>query len=459
MSSMTKRAKSLTEGSIPLGMFIFGLPLVLSNLVQVLFNMADIAVVGKFSGSLALGAVGSTGMLVNLFTGFLIGVSGGINVLVARSIGAKNKNDTKLYIHTSAVISLIIGLIIAVFGVIFSRTILSLMNTKPDLIDGATAYLRIYFLGMPALSVYNFGNACLSASGETKKPLYFMLFAGALNVVLNLFFVIVCNLSVVGVALATVIAQYVSAFLIIRCLVKGSGDVVLCFSELSVDKEKMKNLLAVSIPSGFQNAVFFIANIFVQIGVNSFDTVMVSGNAAASNADGIVYDVMAAFYMAGASFIGQNFGAGNKKRVMKSYIWCLIYSFGFGAAIGFSLAIFGESFIYLFTTEADVVEAGMQKLRIMGFSYCISAFMDGTIAASRGLGRSVVPMYIVIGGSCIFRLVWLYTVFAYFHTIKSLYLLYSASWTITAIAEIIYFIVIYRRECKSGLLSSKAILQ
>ncbi|MBQ4283039.1 MAG: MATE family efflux transporter [Lachnospira sp.] len=451
MSSTT----DLTTGSLPKKILIFSLPLMFSNILQVLFNMADVAVVGRFAGAYALGAVGSTSILVMLFTGFLIGMGNGVNVLTARFYGARKERDVKETVHTSLIICLITGVIILVVGIAFARGLLELLNTKDELIDGATLYLRIYFVGMPAMAIYNFGSGVLSAVGDTKKPLYYLLTAGIINVVLNLFFVIVCELDVAGVSLATVISQYISATLILHALFKskemyglslaGFGGVHHGINCNTFSKEKAISLLVLGVPAGVQNAIFAVANLFIQASVNSFDATMVSGNAAAANSDGLVYEVMAAFYVACASFIGQNYGAGKKDRILKSYFVCLAYSFGVGAILGGGLLIWGRQFLGLFTTETAVIESGMLRLQIMAFSYAVSAFMDCTIAAARGLGKSLVPTIIVVMGSCVFRIVWIYTIFATYRTITSLYLLYIFSWSITAIAAIVYFAWCYRK--------------
>jgi len=268
-------------------------------------------------------------------------------------------------------------------------------------------------------------------------------------VVLNLFFVIVCHLEVAGVALASAISQYLSAFLILLALFRTKEIYGLHWEDLRLHWGNASDIIRIGLPSGMQNAIFQIANLFIQVGVNSFSATMVAGNSAASNADALVYDVMAAFYTACGSFMGQNYGAGKKKRIMKSYFVSLTYSFGIGMTMGVLLVIFGIPFLSLFTKDVAVIEAGMRRLTIMGLSYGVSAFMDCTIAASRALGKSIVPTIIVILGSCVFRVIWVYTIFAYYHTIPSLYLLYVFSWSITAIAEIIYFICVYRRKIKT----------
>ena len=443
--------QDLTKGNLWKQIFVFSLPLMISNLLQVLFNMADIAVVGRFAGSIALGAVGSTTTLVTLFTGFLIGMAGGVNVLIARYLGAKRPKDVEDATHTAVIICLLTGIVIMAAGLLFAYDILSLLHTKDELIAGAALYLRIYFLGMPALAIYNYGNAVFSAVGNTKKPLYYLTAAGIINIILNLFFVIVCKLDVAGVALASVISQYISAILILGSLFRSKEVYGLCLSKLRLNGKMASAILTIGFPSAVQYGIFQLANLFIQFGVNTFDATMVAGNSAAANADGLVYDVMAAFYTACSSFIGQNYGARDKERVRKTYLITLAYSFGAGAVIGLALELFGRQFLGLFTPEAAVIDAGMKRLVIMGFSYAFSAFMDNAIAASRGLGKSVVPTVIVIMGSCVFRIIWVYTIFAYFGTIPSLYLLYIFSWSITAIVEMIYFRKVYRLQFSPGL--------
>ncbi|MDY3985529.1 MATE family efflux transporter [Dysosmobacter sp.] len=444
---MKRPQQDLTTGPLGKQIFLFSIPLILSNLLQVLFNMADVAVVGRFAGPMALGSVGSTTTLVALFTGLLIGMAGGVNVLTALHFGVKNKRELAETVHSAALLCALAGLTLLTVGAVFARGILELLGTKEELIAGAAVYFRIYCLGMPALGVYNFGNAVFSAVGDTRRPLRYLSVAGAVNLALNLLFVVVCHMDVAGVAIASVASQYISAVLITRALFRaGAEPYGLRLAELRLSRSRAKAILAIGIPSGLQNGIFSLANLFIQAGVNTFSATMVAGNSAAANADALIYDVMNAFYMACSSFIGQNYGAGKKKRIWKSYLVSVGYSFGAGLVLGLLLLALGPRFLALFTKEAAVVEAGMRRLTIMGLSYCVSAFMDCTIAASRGLGRSVGPMVIVILGSCVFRIIWVYTVFAWFGTITSLYLLYIFSWTITAAAEIWYFVRAYRKE-------------
>ncbi len=448
----------LTQGKLSRQILVFSLPLIASNLLQVLFHMSDLAVVGQFShaGAMALGQVGSTATIINLLTGFLIGVGGGVNVLVAKFFGARDPETLKRTVHTSALLSAGIGILCMLAGVLLARPLLTVMGTHPDLMDGAMLYLQIYSIGMPALAIFNFGNGVLSAVGDTRRPLYFMTTAGVLNILLNLFFVIVCDMAVEGVALASILSQYLSAALILLTLFSSKDVYGMRLGSLKLDRTMARLMLAMSVPSGMQNALFHIANIFIQAAVNSIgDPVIISGNSAAGNADALVFDVMAAFYTACSSFIGQNHGAGRRDRILKSYFISLAYSFLIAALMSTGFILGGRGFLSLFTSDAAVIESGMTRLFIMSLSFPFSAFMDCTIAASRGLGKTAIPAFIVMMGSGVFRVVWLATVFLYFGTIESIYLLYIFSWTVTSVAEILYFKHIYKQMLREPLVPAK----
>ena len=435
----------MCNGSLWRKIFRFSVPLMFSNVLQVIFNISDVAVVGKFAGAIALGAVGSTSILVTLFTGIFQGLGGGVNVVTALHIGAGHEKAVRETVHTAAILCFLVGMFVTVAGIITSFPVLNALNTKPELIEDAVLYLRLYLLGTPALAMYNCGSAVLSAAGDTKRPLYYLFFSGIINVLLNLFLVIVCDMGVAGVAVASVIAQYISAILVLRLLLTIKENYQLRMKELHLTKDKALHILRLGIPTACQYSLFAVANLFVQVSVNSFDHVIVEGNSAATNADGIVYDMMAAFYTACASFIAQNFGAGNRKRVLKSYLISLLYSLLVGFGLGLMLFTWRVPFLSLFTNDKAVIEAGMMRISIMALSYGVSAFMDCTTAASRALGKSVLPTLGVVMGSVVFRIIWIYTVFAHYHTIQSLYLLYVISWVITALFEIVYFIHTYRK--------------
>lgn len=436
----------MTRGNLWVQILFFSIPLVMSNLLQIMFNIADVMVVGRFAGAEALGSVGCTTNLVALFVSFVVGIGSAVNVYTARYIGAGKKKDIEETVHTSVALVIIVGFILAAISIVFAGPLLELMNTKSELIAGAKIYIRLYFCGMPAMAVYNCGSAIYSASGNTRKPLVFLSLSGIVNIFLNLFFVIVCRMGAAGVGLASALAQWLAALLIICSLVKCKADWRINLKSIRIVRDKAGDILRLGIASGFQFSVFQIANVFIQTAVNSFDAVTVEGAAASANADNIVYDIMAAFYTACSSFIGQNYGAGNKKRIRNSYMISMFYSVGVAFLLGILLTLYGRQFLSLFTNNQPVIEKGLERLAIMSMSYCVSGFMDCSLAASRGLGKTFVPNIVIILGSCVFRIIWIYTVFAAHHTIAGLYLLYVFSWALSSIGEITYFIYIYRKQ-------------
>lgn len=442
---MKRYEMDMCTGSLWKKILIFSVPLMFSNILQIVFNISDVAVVGKFAGPIALGSVGSTSILITLSTGLLLGLSSGVNALTALYIGARNRDGVKKTVHTSALLMAAAGIAIMAVGIVFARMILTAMHTKEELIEGAVCYLRIYLFGTPALAMFNFGNAVLSAAGDTRRPLNYLTLAGIVNVALNLFFVIALHMGVMGVALASIISQYISAVLVLRLLLRSQEEIFALRTDcLKIDRGILLRILRIGVPSAIQYALFAVANLFVQTSVNYFDHVMVEGNSAAANSDPLVYDMMAAFYTACTSFLAQNMGAKKRERMRQSFYICTIYSFGLGLFLGVGIYVLRCPFLALFTNEQAVVDAGIRRISVMALSYCVSAFMDCTIAASRGLGKTIVPMLIVTAGSTVFRLIWIWTVFAHFRTIESLYLLYVFSWVITGAAELVYFGRIFR---------------
>ncbi len=438
----------MTQGSLVKKIFVFSVPLVITNILQIMFNMTDSAVVGRFAGYLPLGAVGSTGQMVFFCSGILIGLGGGVNVLAAICVGQKNYKDLEVTIRASAFACFCIGIALMIFGFALAPSVLRLLNTKEELLHDAIVYFRIYMLSMPFMAMYYFGNSILSAQGDTRSPLIYLIIAGIVNVILDLVLVIVFKLSVIGVAVATVAAQIVSCALtllkIYRVLSKNNFD----FKYRQISSYKITQIIKIGIPAALQNAIFAVANLFVVAAVNSFDSAMVAGNTASMNGENLVYNIMAAFYTAGATFIGQNLGAHNKKRILNSYFISMGYATILGFVLGIVLYIYGHEFLSLFTSDETVVSYAMQKFKVMTFSFGISAFMDGTIAANRGLRKTLIPSIMVFLGSCVMRVIWVFTIFAHFRTVESLFLLYPFSWAITAVFEIIYFVFIYRQETK-----------
>lgn len=442
---MAKYELDLVNGSIFKNIFIFSIPLIFSNILQSLFNIADVSIIGHFADAYAIGSVGCTTQFIWFFTGLISGIASAGNVMVAYYVGAKSKKDVEQVVYNSFLVCLIGGIFLMVLGFLLSKPVLLLMKTKSELIDDACIYFRIYMLGLPAVAIYNFGNCVLSAVGDTKRPVIYLTVAGIINVILDFVTVYFLKLGVGGVAFASSFAQWISAILILTATLRGVGDVKLILKNQKINKEKVIRILKIGLPAGLQCCIFSIANMFIQSCVNSFDASTVSGCAAADKADVIAYNILNAFYAAGSAFIGQNYGARKKDRILKSYLISIGYALFFAILYGILISVFGCQFLSIFTKDSAVIDAGMTRVKIMAFSYWISVLMDGTISASRGLGKTSVPTVIVILGSCVFRIIWIYTIFAFVKTISSLYLLYAFSWTVTSIAEIIYFVKIYRK--------------
>ena len=441
----------MCNGPILGKMLRFTLPLMFSSILQLLFNAADIIVVGQFAGDDSLAAVGSNGPLINLLTNFFLGLSIGANVLVARYRGARQDKDVKETVHTAMLISIYSGILLTIIGCVGARQILIWMQTPAEVLDLAVLYLRIYFVGMTAMMLYNFGSAILRAVGDTKRPLYYLSLAGVINVLLNLLFVIVFQMDVAGVALATVISQCVSAFLVVRCMMREEGSIRLELSKLKVHKDKFLRILRIGLPAGFQGTLFSISNVIIQSSINSFGKVVVAGNSAASNIEGFVYVAMNSFYQACLSFTGQNVGAAKYERVGKILLTAQLCVLTTGLLIGNLVLFFGRPLMGLYTDSAEVVAAGMVRLKVILSTYALCGMMDVMVGSLRGLGHSIMPMIVSLLGACGLRLLWIFTFFQTerFHTTDSLYLTYPVSWLITFLAHVICFAIIRRKLRKN----------
>ena len=404
----------MLHGPLVPRLLAFAIPLIFSGMLQQSFNAVDVAVVGRFSTSQALAAVGSNGPLVNILVNLFIGVSIGANVVIANYIGRRNERGIKKAIATTATLSVVSGFALLAIGQVFSRSILEWMDTPADVIELATAYLSVYFLGMPFMMVYNFGSAILRSMGDTRRPLYALMISAAVNVGLDLLFTGAMDMGVNGVAIATVCSNAINAGCIVWWLMREEEPFCLHVKELKVSLSELKKMLQIGLPAGMQGMIFSGANLFIQAAINSFGSNAMAGSSSALTFEAYCYFIVAAFAQAATAFMSQNYGAGKPDRVKKSYFISLAYSFGVGLVLGGSLFVFGRSFLALFTTEAAVIDAGMKRVQVMGLAYCISAFMDCTIAASRGLGKTVIPTIIVVLGSCVFRVIWVYTLFAHF---------------------------------------------
>ena len=420
--SMNKNKKyemDMCSGPILSKMLMFALPLMLSSVLQLLFNAADVVVVGKFAGDNSLAAVGCTGSLVNLLVNLFVGLSVGANVMSARHFGAKQYDELSRTVHTAITVAAISGIILTFIGVVFADNILRLMSTPEPVLPLAALYLRIYFGGMVANMLYNFGSAILRAVGDTKRPMYFLTFAGVVNVVLNLIFVIVLKMDVAGVAIATVISQCISAFLVLRCLIMETGAIHLDVKKLGIDAAEFKNIVRIGLPAGLQGCVFSLSNVVIQSSINSFGETVVSGSAASANLEGFVYVAMNSFHHATLNFMSQNFGAGKYSR-MKKVMIC-----GLGC----------------------VIEAGITRLTINNTLYCLCGMMDVMVGVLRGIGYSVMPMIVSLVGACGTRLLWIATVFqiASFHRIETVYIAYPISWFLTFAAHVVCYFIVRRK--------------
>lgn len=424
---------------------IFSVPLMLSGILQLLFNAADIIVVGQFTGSSALAAVGSTSSLINLFVNVFIGFSIGANVLVAQYFGARDEKNVHETVHTSILLAIICGLILIVAGISLAPPMLELMDTPDEVLGQAVLYMRIYFVGMPATLVYNFGAAILRAVGDTRRPLYYLFVAGCVNVVLNLFFVVVCGRGVDGVAIATVISQVISAALIVRCLVKSDGMYRLNLSMLKLHRQKVIQIARIGLPAGFQGAIFSISNVLIQSSVNSFGSIAMAGNTAASNIEGFIYTCMNAVYQTSLSFTSQNLGAGKIKRISRILVECLVVVFLVGAVMGFLAYTFGAELLRIYSTDPEVIENGLHRMRVICQTYYLCGMMDVTVGALRGLGYSVMPMLVSLAGVCGVRIVWIFTAFVWSRSLFTLYISYPISWGATFVIHLICFAVVYRK--------------
>ena len=444
----------MCEGPLVSRVILYTIPIILTGILQLLFNAADLVVVGQCNGSNSVGAVGATGALINLMVNLFIGLSVGAGVTVAHGIGSGRSEDVRRTVHTAIPTALICGSVLTVVGVVFSETFLRLMHTHPDQLDLAVSYMRIYFCGTIASMLYNFGSAILRAAGDTKSPLYYLTAAGILNVVLNLIFVIGFKMNVSGVALATVISQALSAALIIRALMKRDDACKLELKKMHIYGRQLKRILQIGFPAGIQSSLFAISNVIIQSSINSFGPIVNSGNAAAQNIEGFVYTSMNSYSQTALNFTGQNYGAGKIDRIRKITWVCLISVFCTGLVLGLTALFFGRPLLSIYITDSEkAIDYGIVRMTYIMIPYFLCGLMDVATGLIRGLGRSVLPMLITVAGVVGMRLGWIYIVFRIpqYHTLKSLYLSYLISWAMTFTVEIIVFFVIMNKIKKQRL--------
>ena len=435
----------MTEGPLTTKIIKFTIPVMLSGILQLLFNTADVIVVGRFTGKTALAAVGSTGSLINLLVSLFIGLSIGTNVLVARYQGAKDDKAVSETVHTSIALGIVGGLILLIIGVVATRPLLEMMATPEDVIDQSTLYMRILFFGMPLNLILNFGAAILRAIGDTKRPLYYLTIAGVINLFLNIFLVTVFSLGVAGVAIATVISEGVSCVLILLCLKHETGAIRLYFNRIKINPSKCIDIMKIGLPAGLQGCIFSISNVLIQSSVNSFGSTVMAGNTAASNIEGFVYVSMNSLHQTCISFTSQNFGAGKFKRIKKVLINCLVIVAITGLVLGNSAYFFGKYLLSAYNNEAEVISYGLIRLSIISTMYFLCGLMDVMVGAMRGIGYSILPMIVSLVGACGLRIVWIYTVFVKFRTLDILFISYPVTWTITFLSHLVCYYIVTRK--------------
>lgn len=443
---LKKNGIDMTEGNLFKKIIFFSVPLILSGLLQLLYNASDLIVVGNFGGDNSLGAIGNTGSLINLIVNVFLGLSVGANVSLANAIGSKNMDRAHRVVQSAILLSILGGISVGFFGFFLSRTFLEWMKTPEDVIDLSAIYIRIYFIGMPANLLYNFGAALLRAKGDTKRPLIFLSISGLVNVGLNLFFVIAFSMDVVGVALATIIAQYLSALLVVYCLVKEKDYAHFNPRDLHLYKEETKQIIRIGLPAGIQGSVFSISNVLIQSSVNSFGSTVMNGNSAAQNIEGFTYTAMNSIYHAALSFTGQNYGAKKIRNIGKIYLYCLLIVTVIGIVMGGGSYLFGRQLLSLYTDTEEEIRIGLIRMMYLALPYFLCGIMDVTCGMLRGLGRAITPMIVSLVGVCGFRILWIFTVFKAYPDLNWLYISYPISWILTFLVHLFVFLIVYRKN-------------
>lgn len=437
---MSKKEYSLTEGPIGKSLLFFAIPIMLSNLLQQLYNAVDSSIVGRFAGSMPLAAVGSSGALINLLVGFFLGISTGTSVIFAKYYGAKDENKLLKTMNTSIILSLIAGIIITLVGMIYTGKLLVLMNCPEDVIGLSSTYLRVYFIGIIGMMVYNVGAGIIRARGDSKKPLYYLVFSGILNLVLDILFVAVLKWGVQGAALATVIAQYFSAVLVVMNLIRIPESYKLKITNITFDKETAAEIIKISIPCGLQSAMFNISNMLVQIKINGFGSIAMAGSAAYEKIDSFLYVPMMAFGLAISTFVGQNIGAGKHDRIKKGVNICLKYSIIITIIMSSIVLLLGNQFLNLFTSSVEVKNMGLIMMYVLApfsFTHCFTEVLAGAI---RGAGLAFQTMIITLVCICVFRIIWLMSLLSFINDIRIVYWCYPVSWILCSVCFIIYYL-------------------
>lgn len=444
----SKYTMDMCNGPLLKKIILFAIPLMLSGVLQLLFNAADVIVVGRFTGNEALAAVGSTSSLINLLINLFVGVSVGANVLLGKHIGARDEENASKTVHTAVTFALVVGIAMIFVGFFLSRPLLELMGTPEDVINLSVLYMRIYFVGMPAFMFYNFGAALLRAVGDTKRPLYFLTLAGIINVIFNLIFVIVFHMGVAGVALATIISEGISAFLVFLCLKGADGVLHLDHKSLCFHKDVAIQMMKIGLPAGLQGCIFSVSNVLIQSSVNSFGSIAMAGNTASANLEGFVYNAMNSLYQTSLSFTSQNMGAKKYKRVDKILIECLVIVMIVGIVMGGGAYLIGTSLLSIYSSDPQVISYGLLRMSLICVPYFLCGMMDVFVGSLRGMGYSVMPMLVSLTGACLFRIVWIFTIFATNRSLFVLYFSYPVSWALTATAHLICYMIVRKKVFK-----------
>lgn len=430
-------------------MLAFSVPLIFSGILQLLFNAMDMVVVGHYASPHSLAAVGSTTSLINLLINVFIGLSVGANVLIAQYYGAGKGREVSDTVHTAIAMSLVCGLALSLIGWFASKQLLIWMQTPDEVLGLATLYMKVYFLGMPVIMLYNFGSAVLRAIGDTRRPLYFLLAAGVINVLLNLFFVIRLHMDVAGVALATVLSECVSSGLIVLSLMRTGGSIQLRLRGLKLQKDKVIKIMRTGLPAGMQGVIFALSNVLIQSSVNSFGAVAMAGNSAAASIEGFVYTSMNAYHQTALNFTSQNFGAGEYGRIQKVMRNSLIMVTIVGLIMGLGVFAFAKPLLSIYSSDAEVIRYGIMRMSVIATSYFLCGIMDTMVGVLRGLGYSVMPMIVSLLGACGLRILWLVTVFCRHRDLITLYLSYPVSWLITFAVHLGCYFYVFRKRSES----------
>lgn len=450
----SKKDIDMINGPLTKNIIAFTVPIILTGILQLLFNAADLVIVGRYCGSNSVAAVGATGSLINLIVNLFMGLSVGSGVTIAHALGARHDKDVSEAVHTSIPTAIICGIFITIVGVFFSEPLLQLMGNPDDVIGKSTIYLQIYFCGSVGNLVYNFGAAILRAAGDTKSPLKYLTFAGIVNVILNVFFVVVFHMDVAGVALATASAHVISAALVVNKLMHRDDCCRLDLKKLKISMRPLSKILSIGIPSGIQSSLFSISNVIIQSSINSFGSVVVAGSAAAGNIEGFVYTAQSSFSQTAVNFVGQNVGSKKYDRIMKIFLNCTLLCCTLSLTLGGLSYLFAKPLLSIYITDsAEAIGYGVIRMTIFGFTYALAGVMDITTGMLRGMGKSVLPMIVSVLGVCVFRVVWIFTIFDIdrFHTLWWLFISYPISWTIVLLAQGTLTFVVYNKLKKGSL--------